>query len=168
MGILVCRHCGKEVPSKKKLKHLIQDYCGENACQSARKLIFDRHKYKTNGSFRSNKLRHVRERKKKLAAEGNPLLGSQYQSAYRKTHPEYVLGNRLRQKHRNAKKRRKTSDKTKIVNPDTLILKQSDNEQVYAMFAIDHKKIVNPDTLMPEWIDNPLYRNTKPMFVRLL
>jgi len=168
MRTLVCRHCGKEVPSNKKLKHLIQYYCGEKACQSARKLIFDRHKYKTNGSFRSNKLRRVRERKKKLAAEGNPLFGSQYQNAYRKTHPEYVLGNKLRQKHRNAKKRRKTSDKTKIVNPDTLILKQSDNEQVYAMFAIDHKKIVNPDALMLEWIDNLLYRDTKPMFVRVL
>jgi len=168
MGILVCRHCGKAVPSNKKLKHFIQHYCGEKACQSARKLIFDRHKYKTNESFRSNKLRRVRERKKKLASEGNPLLGSQYQNAYRKTHPEYVLGNRLRQKHRNAKKRRKTSDKTKIVNPDTLMPQQIDNDKVYAMIAMDYKKIVNPDAFMSKIIDMESVTKAKPMFVRLL
>ena len=168
MRTLVCRHCGKEVPSNKKLKHLIQHYCGEKACQSARKLIFDRHKYKTNGSFRSNKLRRVRERKKKLAAEGNPLLGSQYQITYRKTHPDYVLENRQKQRLRNARKACKTSQETKIVNPDALILKQSDNEQVYAMFAIDHKKIVNPDTLMSIHVDMLSVTKAEPLFVRLL
>lgn len=168
MRTLVCRHCGRKVQSNKKLKHLIQRYCGSKVCQSERKLSFERHKYKTNSSFRSHKLQCARDRKKKQADEGNPLLGSRYQRDYRSSHPGYVIKNRENQRERYARNRDKTIVTTKIVNPDTLILKQSDNEQVYAMFAIDHKKIVNPDTLMPEWIDNLLYRNTKPVFVRLL
>ena len=168
MRTLVCRHCGRQVRSNKKLKHLTQHYCGNKACQSARKLSFERLKYKTNGSFRSNKLRRVRERKKKLAAEGNPLLGSQYQSAYRKTHPEYVLGNRLKQKHRNAKKRSKTSDEPKIVNPGTLMPQRPDTDQVYAMIAVDYQKIVNPDALMMEHLHMMTVAKAEPMFVRVL
>jgi hypothetical protein len=168
MGILVCRHCGKEVPSNKKLKHLTQHYCGNNACQSERKLDFERHKYKTNSFFRSKKLQRARDRKKKQADQSNPLVGSQYQRDYRASHPDYVLENRQKQRLRNARKACKTSHETKIVNPDTLMLKQSDNEQVYAMFLIDHKKIVNPDTLMSIHVDMLSVTKAKPLFVRLL
>jgi len=92
MRTLVCRHCGRQVLSNKKLKHLTQHYCGNKACQSARKLSFDRHKYKTNRLFRSHKLQGVRDRKKtKKSDEGNPFLGSHYQSSYRGCHPAYVL-----------------------------------------------------------------------------
>ena len=48
------------------------------------------------------------------------------------------------------------------------MLEQIDNDQVYAMFAIDRQKIVNPDAIMPERIDKLLYTDSKPLFVRLL
>ena len=169
MRTLVCRHCGRTILANKKLKHLTQHYCGGKSCQSARKLSFDRHKYKTNKSYRSHKLQRVRDRKKnRTSDEGNPFFGSNYQSSYRGSHPEYVLGNRLRQTQRNAKKRGKTRDGTKIVNPDTFMPQRPDNDQVYAMIAVDYEKIVNPDTLMSQIIDMESITKAQTLFVRRL
>jgi hypothetical protein len=80
----------------------------------------------------------------------------------------YVISNREKQSHRHARRLDKTGVTTKIVNPDTLMLERSDNEQIYAMFAIDHKKIVNPDTLMVKQIEHLPLTDKKPLFVRLL
>ena len=169
MRTLVCRHCGRQVRSNNKLKHLTQHYCGAKACQSARKLRFDRHKYKTNSSFRFKKLQTVRDRKKKKkTAEGNPFVGSQYQRAYRSSHPVYVLENSLKQKQRNAKKRRKTHPDPKIVNPDTFKSQRHDNDIVYAMIAVDYEKIVNPDALMSQIIAIESVTRDQTMFVRVL
>jgi hypothetical protein len=168
MRTVVCRHCGREVRRNKKLKHLEQHYCGDKACQSARKLSFDRHKYKTNELFRTNKLQGVRERKKKQSEQGNLLACSRYQRDYRASHPEYVLENRHKQLHRNARNRDKTRRETKIVNPDAMMLQRPDNDIVYAMITVDYKKIVNPDAFMSKMADIESVTMVKPMFVRLL
>lgn len=168
MRTLVCRHCGRKVRRNKKLKHLIQHYCGEKACQAARKLSFERHKYKTNAFFRSNKLRHVRDRKKKQSDGGKPQACSLYQRDYRASHPDYVLENRQKQRLRNGWKSGKTRQETKIVNPDASMLKQIDNDSVYAMIAVDYKKIVNPDAFMSKVTDMESVIKVQPMFVRLL
>jgi hypothetical protein len=168
MYIVVCRHCGKEVKSEKRLRHLIQHYCGEKACQAARKKQFERHKYKTDPIFRSKKLQSARDRKKKQATEGDPLACSRYQRDYRASHPEYVIENRKKQRLRNARKASKTIQETKIVNPDTYISQQPENDVVYAMIAVDYKKIVNPDAYMSKIIDMESVTGVQPMFVRLL
>ena len=169
MRTLVCRHCGRQVLSNKKLKHLTQHYCSNKACQSARKLSFDRHKYKTNRLFRSHKLQGVRDRKKtKKSDEGNPFLGSHYQSSYRGCHPAYVLENKLKQKQRNLLKRNKTSPEPKIVNPDAFMSQKPDNDTIYAMIAVDYEKIVNPDALMMEHLHMMTVAEAQPMFVRVL
>ncbi len=168
MRTLVCLHCGKQVLKNKKLKHLDQHYCGDKACQASRKLSFEREKYKTNSSFRSEKLRRARERKKALADRGDPLACSLYQTDYRASHPDYVNENRLKQRARNARKAAKTMDETKIVNPDALMMQKPDNKTVYAMIAVDYNKIVNPDTFMSQIADMKPVINVQPMFVRLL
>ncbi len=168
MRTLICVHCGEEVLRNKKLKHLKQHYCGDKACQTARKLHFERKKYQTNSLYRSEKLLRARERKKALADQGDPLASSRYQADYRATHPDYVTKNRQQQRARNARKAGKTVDEPKIVNPDALIPQKPDNETVYAMIAVDYKKIVNPDTLMPQITDIKTFMKEKPMFVRLL
>jgi len=168
MRTLVCRHCGRTTLANKKLKHLIQYYCGDYVCQKARKLSFDRHKYRFNGTFRSNKLQKARERKNSHRGQGNPFVGSEYQRSYRATHPEYVLENRYRQQQRNHQKRCKTTIEPKIVNPDTLMLQKSDNDIIYAMIEVDYQKVVNPDAFMSKIIDKELVTKAKPMFVRLL
>ncbi|MEI7989911.1 MAG: hypothetical protein WCI88_12810 [Chloroflexota bacterium] len=168
MRTLVCRHCGRKVISNKKLKHLDQYYCGEKACQSARKLLFDRQKYKTNPTYRSQKLQNAHDRKKKQADQGSPLACSQYQRDYRASHPGYVADNRQKQQARNARKAGKTIRETKIVNPDAFMSQQPENDTVYAMIAVDYKKVVNPDAFMSKMIDIKSVIKAKPMFVRLL
>ena len=167
MYTVVCRHCGKEVKSNKRLKHLSQHYCGEKACQASRKKKFERDKYKTDALFRSNKLRSARDRKKKQADKGNHASW-QYQRFYRASHPDYVLENRQKQRVRNARKAGKTIQETKIVNPDAYISQQPENDVVYAMISVDYKKIVNPDAFMLKIIDMESVTKAKPMFVRLL
>jgi len=168
MRTLICRHCGRTILANKKLKHLIQHYCGRKACQSKRKLSFERNKYKTHPSFRSKKLIQYRDRKKNQADEGHPFLSSQYQRSYRVSHPFYVEENRQKQRQRNARKRDKTREETKIVNPDTLMLQKPDNDTIYAMIEVDYQKIVNPDAFMSKSIDMMMVTKAQPMFVRLL
>jgi hypothetical protein len=168
MRTLECRHCGRQVRPNKKLKHLIQHYCGEKACQAGRKLSFERHKYKTNPLFRSHKLQMARDRKKKQADQGNPLACSWYQRDYRASHPDYVLENRRKQRARNARKSGKKNQESKIVNPDALMLQKPDNDIVYAMIAVDYKKIVNPDAFMSKVTDMESVIKVQPMFVRIL
>lgn len=165
MRTLVCRHCGREVLRNKRLKHLEQQYCGEKACQAARKLSFDRKKYITNSLYRSDKLQGARDRRRRLA---DPQASSRYQRAYRATHPDYVHANRQKQRVRNARGAANSRHETKIVNPDTLMLQHTDNDTVYAMIAVDYKKIVNPDTLMPYLSDIEACTKQKPLLVRLL
>jgi len=169
MHTLKCRHCKREiVRPNKRLKHLIQRYCGRKACQTRRKLNFERNKYKNNPVFRSRKLQQYRDRKKKQADEGNPLVCSQYQCSYRASHSLYVEDNREKQRQRNARKREKTREGKKIVNPDTLMSQQPENDTVYAMIAVDYQKIVNPDTFISKITDMELVTKAKPMYVRLL
>lgn len=168
MRTLVCCHCGQEVPRSKKLKHLHQRYCGAKACQNARKQAFERKKYQTDSSFRAKKLKQAKQTRQSHADRGDPQACSRYQADYRASHPDYVEENRKKQRLRNARKKQKKADEAKIVNPDTLILQQSDNDTVYAMIAVDYKKIVNPDTFMLQFPDIETFISTRPMFVRLL
>jgi len=168
MRTIVCHHCGRRVISNKKLKHLVQHYCGNIECQGDRKVTFDRNKYKNNREFRIRKLEKVKEKRKRQQGQNHPQYPSEYQRAYRESHPEYVLKNKEKQRERYVRSLVKRSPKTKIVNPDTLTLEPADNERVYALFAIDHKKIVNPDTLLLERIERLPFTDEKPLFVRLL
>ncbi len=165
MRTLLCRHCGKQVLRNKKLKHHEQHYCGEKACQAARKRSYDRQKYRTNSSFRSEKLQRARDRKKK---QTDTQASSRYQHNYRVSHPDYVRDNRQKQRVRNAQRTAKSLRETKIVNPDTLMLQHSDNNIVYAMIPVEYEKIVNPDTIMPYLSDIEAYTRQKPLLVRLL
>lgn len=168
MRTLVCRHCGRQVLRNKKLKHLKQHYCGDKACQAARKLSFERNKYKTNSSFRSEKLQGARDRKKAHSDWGDPMACSRYQRDYRATHPDYVIDNRQKQRARNALRAGTAMHETKIVNPDAFMLQNPDNKTIYAMIAVDYKKIVNPDAFMPQISDIKSLAKAQPMFVRLL
>ena len=165
MRTLVCRHCGRHVLKNRKLKHLEQHYCGEKACQAARKQRFDREKYRTNSSFRYEKLQRSLDRFK---TKEDRVVRASYQRNYRASHPDYVIENRQKQRARNARKAGKTMHETKIVNPDALMLQKPDNDTVYAMIAVDYKKIVNPDALMSEMTDMKTVIKAQPMFVRLL
>lgn len=168
MRTLVCCHCGKEVPRNKKLRHINQKYCGAKACQNARKRAFDRKKYITDAAFRSKKLKQAKQTRQTHTDRGDPQACSRYQSNYRASHPDYVEENRQKQRVRNARKKQKKAAMAKIVNPDTFMVQQPDNDTVYAMIAVNYKKIVNPDTFMCQFTDIEPVISTRPLFVRLL
>jgi len=118
------------VTANKKLKHHLQRYRGRKECQNSRKPEYERARYKNNPLYRLRKLEKARERKKKMAEQGNVQYFSDYQRFYRATHPQYVIKNREKQRERNARKRDKTSNKTKIVNPDPLMLQLIDKMSI--------------------------------------
>lgn len=68
----------------------------------------------------------------------------QYQSDYRKTHPEYVTHNRDLQRERNRKRQRDLS--TMIVKPHALLL-QPREDGVYTLSKIKKNMIVNRNAL---------------------
>ena len=78
------------------------------------------------------------------------------------------MENCQKQRARNALKSGKTIQETKIVNPDTFMSQQPENDTVYAMIAVDYKKIVNPDAFMSKMIDMESVIKVHPMYVRLL
>jgi len=168
MRTLVCRHCGRRVTANKKLKHHLQRYCGRKECQNSRKPENERARYKNNPLYRSRKLEKARERKKKMAEQGNVQYFSDYQRFYRATHPQYVIKNREKQRERNARKWGHATRPVKIVNPDAIMSQRPDNDNVYAMIAVDYKKIVNPDAFMSQITGIEPVTKDKPMFVRLL
>ncbi len=165
MRTIICQHCGRKLRRNKRLKHLQQRFCNEKNCQKARKRLFDRNKYQTDASYRAKKLEASRNRLKGLA---DPRARSEYQRAYRASHPDYVHDNRQKQRVRNARRTEKMVSEGQIVNPDTLMAQRPDNEGVYAMIPVEYEKIVNPDTLMSYRTGIEVITKTKPMFVRLL
>jgi activator of HSP90 ATPase len=137
-------------------------------CQQSRKHSFERKKYQTDLEYRKKKLSRNRERTIREKAGKGAQCFSEYQRVYRKTHPQYEIRNREKQKDRNAIRSQKKYITKKIVNPDALMLEQVDKEMVYAMYKVDYQKIVNPDTLMLQRNDKQLITKDKPLFVRLL
>ena len=60
------------------------------------------------------------------------------------------------------------NDKPKIVNPDAFMQQRPDNDQVYAMIAVDYKKIVNPDAFISQLAGMESITKVQTMFVRRL
>jgi endogenous inhibitor of DNA gyrase (YacG/DUF329 family) len=162
--IIICLHCGKEVPRNPRLKN--QKYCCAKECQQARMRTWKNRQYKQNSEYHKKSLASQKVWRGKYPAY-------QYQREYRKTHPEYVMRNRDQQKERNKKRQKnhltmivKTHallfqpredgvytlsriKKNMIVNRNALSLQPSIDGS-YALFKIKGKKIVNRNALMAE------------------
>ena len=96
-AIFTCLNCHQERPVDSRQKGR-QKYCGEGACQRARKATWQRAKLATDAAYP--------ERQKachKRWCGDKPL--HQYQRDYRETHPDYVVQNRELQRVRNRKRR---------------------------------------------------------------
>jgi len=137
---IICKNCGKKIPANIRLKGC-QEYCGDPACQRARKAAWQRAKMANEADYRARqKLCLEKWRKDKPAHK--------YQNQYRQDHPDYVSVNREKQKVRNQKRRDQTSQE-KIVKMDALQT-QPEKTMSYIMtsYKMDaSKKIVKMDTL---------------------
>jgi len=137
---IICKNCGKKVPANVRLKGF-QQYCGDPACQRARKATWQRTKKANDADYCARQKQCAENWKENKPAH-------KYQDQYRQDHPDYVANNREKQKIRNQKRRDQTSQQ-KIVKMDALA-NQLENTMNFTMtpFKMDaSKKIVKMDTL---------------------
>ena len=115
-----------------------QNYCGDPACQQARRTTWQRNKKATDKDYLESQQDDVRQWQK-----NKPV--AQYMKSYRNNNPDYTKSNREKQRIRNRKRIRKTSDGMMLkVEP------LSDKTQTPTMKSIEQnhaEKIVKMDAL---------------------
>lgn len=109
-----CIHCSKLTRFNPRLKGN-QLYCGNRACQQARKNKWEKDKLQKDKSY------NTRRKNQKAKWRSNKPC-DQYQKQYRESHPQYVITNRDKQRTRNKSRRvlPKASTGQKIVKTDAL------------------------------------------------
>jgi len=140
-----CQCCGKLVPRNVRIKN--QKYCCAKECQQARMRIWKNRQYKQNSNYHSKSLISQKVWRSKY-----PVY--QYQRDYRKTHPEYVIRNRVLQKERN--KRRQRNHSTMIVKTRSILL-QPREDGVYTLSKVKKNMIVNRNALSLQPSTNGAY-----------
>ena len=142
-----CLHCKQTKRRNRRVKH--QNYCGDKACQQARKNAWERHKLQIDGEYKAG-----RQESKRIWYETN-RRGADYQSTYRQSHAAYRQSNRVKQLDR-AQKRQELGEATKIVKTDAISSQLIDKQGVVVIFVrqkTDGKKIVKTDTISSQVLD---------------
>lgn len=93
---LKCNHCGSTVDKNPRLK-VPQRYCGNAACQKARKNAWERDRQHSSAAYKSSRRASHKRWQQKTPPD-------QYQRDYREKHPDYCECNRKSQKGRNKKR----------------------------------------------------------------
>lgn len=91
----VCLACGKEKPGSPRSADK-QSYCGEGACQRARKALWQRQRMAADPDYHANQQHCYQEWCRDHSG---------YWSGYRQTHPKQAERNRLLQRQRNCRRR---------------------------------------------------------------
>jgi hypothetical protein len=137
----VCRACGRIKPINYRLKRA-QAYCGERACQRARKFAWQKHNTVTNMSYRNQQIDCLKRWRRR-----RPL--HQYQKLYREQNPDYVQLNREQQRRRNHR-RNSVLTAGPIVKMDTFQPIKSGFYLLVPCAQNASKKIVKMDALLVE------------------
>lgn len=138
----ICQHCKSGYRKNPRIKQG-QRYCGSRACQQARKNKWERDRLRTDFSYRTR-----RQSSKSRCYKARP--GDAYQRAYRSTHPDYVISNRINQCTRKVK-RYESEETFQIVKTDTLTSESLVRSGFYALFPCKDasgEKIVKTDGLI--------------------
>lgn len=90
-----CSACGEAFQPRPQSPR--QAYCSKEACQQARKRLWQRAKRSTDSDYRENQV---------IAQELWRRNHPEYWREYRETHPDYMASNRQRQQERNARRGR--------------------------------------------------------------
>jgi hypothetical protein len=147
----VCCACGHIKPINYRLKGG-QVYCGEPACQRARKRAWQQHKMVTDISYRNHQIACLKRWRKK-----RPL--HQYQKRYRELHSEYVQHNREQQRRRNHQ-RTSLLPASPIVKMDTLQPIKSGFYLLTPCVQNASEQIVKMDALL---VELKSFQSPKPM-----
>ena len=142
-----CLHCKQTKRRNRSVKR--QNYCGDKACQQARKNAWERNKLQTDGEYKAG-----RQASKRIWYETRHQ-GAAYQSTYRKSHPFYRQSNRVKQLDR-AQKRKELGEASKIVKTDAISSQLIDKQGVVVIFVrqkTEGKKIVKTDAISSQVLD---------------
>jgi len=142
-----CLHCNES--KRRNLRVKGQKYCGSRGCQQARKNTWERNKLQRDAEYKT-----LRAASKRQWYQTHHQ-GSDYQRAYRKSHPDYIESNRLKQRVR-AEKGKELATASKIVKTDALSSQMLDKQGVVVIFVqqkTDGKKIVKTDALSSQVLD---------------
>ena len=147
---LRCLHCNQIKGRNRRVKG--QKYCGDKKCQQARKNAWERQNLQRDAEYKA-----TRQASKRRWYETN-RQGADYQSTYRKTHPDYIASNRVKQRKR-AEKGSALAAGSKIVKTDALIPQLVDNQGLVVILVspkTDARKIVKTDALSSQVIGKEL------------
>jgi len=139
-----CHHCHRRLKKNPRLKGE-QQYCGSRDCQQARKNKWEREKLRDDCHYKARRLAHREQWYSRYP-------GDKYQNLYRQSHPEYLMGNREKQRKRGKILAGNTSG-SKIVKPDALPSKSLVAQGLYVLSPYkntDGGKIVKPDAFIVE------------------
>ena len=137
--MFTCKHCQQDKPINPKRKGE-QMYCGDPACQRARKAAWQRQRMANDPDYCVAQRKAVRQwRTNKPDHE--------YQAQYRKHHADYVERNRIKQRLRN-QRRNKPSLGKQGPPIDTLPLNEPDIYTLIPITSDDAGKIVKMDVLL--------------------
>ena len=142
-----CLHCNQIKGRNRRIK--VQKYCGASACQQARKNAWERDKLQRDSAYKSSRVAS-----KRRWYETN-RQGAEYQSTYRKSHPEYKESNLAKQRDR-AQRCKDIGTGSKIVKTDALSSQLADKQGLMIILVsqkTDAKKIVKTDALGSHIID---------------
>jgi len=148
----ICCHCRRRCRKNVRLKGH-QRYCGSKACQQARKNKWELDRLKRDSAYRLK-----RSSSKKAWYSKYP--GYRYESSYRSNHPDYVSGNREKQRLRGSQDTGMTLEK-QIVKTDALSSENLVSKGFYVLIPYKKlypetclEKIVKTDALIVELCSN--------------
>lgn len=134
--ICMCAHCGKEFNPSPRVKN--QRYCGNTACQKARRAAWQRRKLKEDRDYRDNQKRCQREWQKH---------NSGYYRSYRESHPAYTKRNLALQGMRDMRRRRKNEGKM-LAKMDSLLKPYySRRGSVFRLIPQDKRLLAKMDSI---------------------
>ena len=146
----ICCHCKRICRKNVRLKG-DQHYCGSKACQQARKNQWERDKLSRDSTYRLKRCAS----KKAWYGEHH---GDRYQSAYRANHPDYVSGNREKQRLRGSKETKIAMEVgEKIVKTDALLSESFVSQGFYELIPYKQtclENIVKTDAFIVELCSN--------------
>jgi hypothetical protein len=106
-----CKHCLKGF--RPRPQNHDQEYCSEQACQRARKRIWQKKKLLADPDYQANQ-----KASQICWQEKNP----NYWQEYRKRNPDYTVRNRDLQRERNRRRREQDTGESPIAKMDALIV----------------------------------------------
>ena len=127
-----CKCCGRSF-----VPHLavpFQEYCGDPACQKARKMNWRRGKLANDKDYKD----YQKDSQKKWQSKNKD-----YWRNYRKRNPQYTRQNRIKQKERNRKRRFPV-----IAKSDELTLGRTIVSGDYMLTPVCNKKVAKSDELI--------------------